>query len=472
MSLLLDALKKAAADKEKGGVVSTEQQTAETELNQSETELLPEVFDELSEEIDEPKKEELETLPSLDEEIELDLPEEFDQLDEKISKELPEDLETETEKEAVLELEVNDEISQSVASTDNEEPEQEIKSVEEVVNKAQEDKLLEGVQTPAEKEVLLPPYNHNDARKILEVSQKRYRNNQRVMYYGMYIFAALLFFVASYLYYTAETLDNSQRPAFKPSLINNKSAINEIKEADDSKQKSVAAFTEKTEKKNSVTEVISKKAEVKKEAAVTEKKITILKQKRPDPISVLLQKAYQHYQSARYQQADNIYQQVLVRDKRQRDALLGRAAVAVIEERYAFAKKLYQQALHYYPKDSIAKSALVDLAKKEFTVANESQLNLLLREDPDAAHVHFSLGLIYAKQGRIKESQQAFFDAYALEKKADYAFNLAVMLEKLGQSKVALNYYKKASDLSDSSVIHFDEKLVLHRIEQLEASHE
>jgi len=474
MSLLLDALKKAASDKEKGEANSAEQQASDSELNQSEKSEAgaphSEVFDELSDHADEPEKEGLESLPSLDEEIELDLPEEFEELkDRSLEEELQE--ESKPEKEVVLELEAAEEILEQDVPTDQGQIEQEGQDTDELVNKAQENKMLEDKQSSTEQEVFLPPYSHNDARRILEVSQKRYRNNQRTMYYGMYIFSALLFFVASYLYYTAETLDNSQRPAFKPSFVrNNKLADNELKAIDNSKPPSIAAVSEESIQKNTVAKVAVKKEKI--EVAKKPKKITIIKQNKPDPISELLHKAYQYYQSAQYQQADKIYQQVLTRDKRQRDALLGRAAIAVVDEQYTFAKKLYEQVLHYYPKDSIAKSALVDLTKKEISVANESQLNLLLRADPEAAHVHFSLGLVYAKQGRTKESQQAFFDAFSLEKKADYAFNLAVMLEKLGQSKVALTYYKKASRLSDDHVIHFDEKLVLNRIEQLEAAHE
>ena len=459
MSLLLDALKKAAADKEKSDTVSSDKLAPESEINNPD-----------NHQTNEPDKEELESLPSLDEEIELELPEEFEKFEDKDSEEILAE-EPEPEKEVILELEAADEVPMQVASTDNKKIEEENDDTEELVNKAQENKLLAGEQSSIEQELSLPPYNHNDARRILEVSQKRYRNNQRAMYYGMYIFSALLFFVASYLYYTAETLDNSQRPSFKPSYVNNTKSVADVMNAgEDAKGISVVAANEQSAQKNIVTKALVKKQ--KTVAAIKPKKISITRQKKPDPISVLLNKAYQYYQSAQYQPADKIYQKVLSRDKRQRDALLGRAAIAVIDQQFSFSKKLYQQVLHYYPQDSIAKSALVDLAKKEVTVANESQLNLLLRKDPGAAHVHFSLGLVYAKQGRLKESQQAFFDAFALDKKADYAFNLAVMLEKLGQSKVALKYYKKASDLSDGSVVHFDEKLVLNRIEQLEAVHE
>ncbi|MCK4708310.1 MAG: hypothetical protein KAU21_06820, partial [Gammaproteobacteria bacterium] len=222
----------------------------------------------------------------------------------------------------------------------------------------------------------------------------------------------------------------------------------------------------------SAAKVVAKKASVRTTKVKTNKKITIIKKQKDDAISVLLQKAYRHYQAAEYEAADKLYRKVLLRDQRQRDALLGRAAIAVVNRQLTNAKVFYQQLLHYYPKDSIASSALVDLAKQQVSVSNESQLNLLLRENPEAAHVHFSLGLLYEKQNRIKESQQAFFNAFALEKNPDYAFNLAVMLDKLGQPKAALSYYKQATSLADKTTIHFNEKIVLDRIEMLEAGDE
>jgi len=489
MSLLLDALKKAAADKEKSGNKEDENHAAEVETTSMSEDELPSIDDEIYQapEIDEEliasdstdspedKSTEEHTEASI-EDLDLELDDDFD-LAEKNAVDLEENAETTAEEpDGKTEADIENNIEPATAD----EPVSDVhvsaeeKYIEKIqAEKVQAEKVADQAAINETGFVPLPEYNSNDARKILEVSQKRYRNKQRVMYYGMYVFAALLFFVGSYLYYTTEALDNSKQPRFKPNF--NPTTVTSPKKTEQTASVKTQVVTAKTTipiEKNTQL-VVNKKAPVAtRKAATPAKTITIVKQNKPDPLSVLLQRAYKAYQSAQYQDADNLYQQVLRRDARQRDALLGKAAIAIVNDQYAQAKSYYQQVLYLYPKDSIAKSALVDLLKKQLSVANESQLNVLLRENPQAAHVHFSLGLLYARQERLKQSQQAFFDAYSIEKKADYAYNLAVMLDKLSQSKAALTYYKKASELADQEVNHFSEKSVLDRIEQLEAEHE
>jgi len=472
MSLLLDALKKAAEEKENNKPGTGETDSPDNKVAQ-ENDSAPGVDEHLvlEEELD------LE-LPDLDlaEAIEEEaLSEELVATDE-IAKD---DKATETvladEAEPEPEPEQVDQELDSIEA--NNEPVEELMPEEIPVQKTETKQTSVTAMAAPENKVneplTQPDYSHSDARKILEVSQKRYRNNQRMAYYGLYAFAAILFFAGSYLYYTAEILDNSDKLTFKK---NNKVRVYE-KTAEEKKieqqviiAKAKLAEIDTSKNKNSTAKVIKKK--VSKIAVKKPKAISITKTKKEDPISVLLQKAYQHYQAAEYPQSDTLYKQILIRDIKQRDALLGVAAIAVVNKDFTQAKKYYQQLLRYYPGDSIATSALVDLTKQQTTVASESQLKLLLREDPNAAHVYFSLGLLYAKQSRIKESQQAFFDAFSRHKKADYAYNLAVMLDKLGQEKAALSYYKQASDISDKGVSHFNEKLALERIMQLEGKNE
>ena len=462
MSLLLDALKKAAEDKEKSGNDGGDVLIQNTASNNNEVD--KEGVDQESVIPDTSEGHESNTI---EEELELELPEVFDEI------------------ESVPDLDEQAEAVETVSeigSSDVEDSPLEI--IEEKVEPAPIENSAvdfdsQNIESAAHQEedlyetdMQLPSYDHNDARKILAVSQNRYRNTQRMMYYGMYTFSALLFFIASYFYYTTEILDNSDKPIFKVS--NRMSTQHQGNKTSGLSTDTIMKTPESASIDAGVVKNFStKKASVKRVAVKSNKsptkKITIIKNNKEDPVSVLLQKAYQHYQSAEYLQADKIYQKVLIRDQRQRDAILGRAAIAVVSKKFDSAKRFYQQLIHYYPKDSVASAALVDLLTKEVTVANESQLNLLLRENPDAAHVYFSLGVLYEKQNRLKESQQSFFNAFSLNKKADYAFNLAVSLDRLGQAKAALSYYKQASELSDKSIIHFDEKTVLSRIETLEA---
>lgn len=475
MSLLLDALKKAAEDKEKAGSEIVDSEKVVIEQNSEDA---PEVNEELflSDEID--------MVDSLEEEnLDLDLSHEIDD-SELIDAELEAPvLESAVEKspESLVGAVVKVPVETVVKTEVENKPEETLAEktiVEPVVAKAEVTEVLsiepKSTGNVYKTDANRPEYNHSDARKILEVSQKRYRSSQRMVYYGLYAFAALLFFAGSYLYYTAEILDNSDKPVFKE---NSRVAVNpktvEEKKIEHQVMMAKAKLSEmdEIESKNLTVELVKKK---KPKVVIKQKpkKIVITKQKRSDPISVLLQNAYQYYQAGEYRLADDLYKKILLRDKRLRDALLGRAAISIVNKNYVLARRIYQEVLHYYPRDSIAASALVDLKRQELTTANESQLNTLLNNNPKAAHVHFSLGLLYAKQGRVKESQQAFFDAFTLDKKADYAYNLAVMLEKIEQPKAALSYYKQASNLSDNTVIHFDEKLVLERIAKLEGNDE
>ena len=77
----------------------------------------------------------------------------------------------------------------------------------------------------------------------------------------------------------------------------------------------------------------------------------------------------------------------------------------------------------------------------------ESRLKNLIAEQPTAAIAHFTIGSLYAQQGRWKEAQQAFFLAHTYEPtNADTLFNLAVSLDHLHQAKLARQYYEQAID--------------------------
>lgn len=476
MSLLLDALKKAAEDKQKAEA----KHSANPELPADnklpvEDDALEIVEPDSAEEIvldEELIQADLSQQQDRPEELELDLPDEFDEALNESEVSLAENsVGVVDENRSASDAAVSPEpVSHAQAEVPEAKPA--VPRLEAVSESGKPKKELRLDDTQIFR-VASAGYDHDDARKILQVSQKNYKNKQHAVYYGMFVFAGLLFFAASYLYYIMQTLDNDQAQALQSlqrakqsALVSRKPAVLTSEEAATAEAVTgQAANVEQAAERNTAASTVAPAKKVAKPA----KQITISKQKKADPISVLLAQAYVHYQAAEYSKADAIYQQILQRDARQRDALLGRAAIAVRNSQLSDARTWYQYLLQLDPKDSIAKSALVDLTNKELSVADETKLNLLLRDNPEAAHVHFSLGLLYAKQKRLSESQQAFFNAFSLDKKADYAFNLAVSLDRLGKINAALLYYKQASELADQSIIHFDEKVVLKRIETLEA---
>ena len=59
------------------------------------------------------------------------------------------------------------------------------------------------------------------------------------------------------------------------------------------------------------------------------------------------------------------------------------------------------------------------------------------------------LGNVYAEQSQWSQAQQSYFQAHHLEPgNPDYAYNLAVGLDHLRQAKLALNYYRRAAELT------------------------
>lgn len=150
--------------------------------------------------------------------------------------------------------------------------------------------------------------------------------------------------------------------------------------------------------------------------------------------------AYRSFQQGDYRAAEEGYRRMLQQDARNRDALLGMAALAMKRGAGAEAAQFYRQILSLYPRDEVAQSALYSL-----TPANESSeagLRQLSAQQADAA---FALANLYAGQNRWSEAQGAYFQALSLDAgNADYAFNLAISLEHLQENKSAARYYRQA----------------------------
>jgi Tfp pilus assembly protein PilF len=166
-------------------------------------------------------------------------------------------------------------------------------------------------------------------------------------------------------------------------------------------------------------------------------------------VSPVLMRAYNAYLAGKDNEAQNLYKQVLQRDTRNIDALLGLGAIAERQGRMNDAFGWYQKVLELDPKNAIALSAYASGAPDDQSKA--LKLKQMLAENPKDANTNANLGAYYAEQLQWSEAQQAYFEAYRYNASAENAFNLAVSLDQMGKPALALPYYQQALSLAATS---------------------
>jgi Flp pilus assembly protein TadD len=185
-------------------------------------------------------------------------------------------------------------------------------------------------------------------------------------------------------------------------------------------------------------------------------------------INPTLMSAYEAYNAGNDSESQKLYKQVLQRDVRNVDALLGLGAIASRQGRVADANGWYGKVLEIEPRNNIAQSAILEnqlqiSGSQGNTQDTESRLKNMLDKQPDDTNLHIALGNFYAEKSQWSSAQKAYFDAYRLNSNADNAFNLAVSLDHMGKPKLALPYYQRALELASSNS-NIDKDALLARI--------
>lgn len=197
--------------------------------------------------------------------------------------------------------------------------------------------------------------------------------------------------------------------------------------------------------------------------------IQIQKQFENDGIFNMLTAAYQAYQSGDLGTAWQRYREVLQKDAKNRDALLGMAAIAQQQGQDDAAMQYYRQVLLLDPRDPVAQAGMSAFSTGD-AAGKESRLKQSISQTPQSAALHFALGNLYTEQSRWGDAQQAYFNAIRLEPgNAQFAFNLATSLDHLGQRKLAAQYYAQALQIDTTGNAGFDRVQTQQRLNQLTA---
>jgi tetratricopeptide (TPR) repeat protein len=190
----------------------------------------------------------------------------------------------------------------------------------------------------------------------------------------------------------------------------------------------------------------------------------------PPRVSAELASAYTALRAGNYPEARRQYAAVIANDSMNLDARLGLATALARSGDNAGAAREYRRALEIDPRNSTALAGLLVLSDQNNLSALEVELKTLMAKSPDSAPLSFALGNVYAAQSRWTEAQQAYFDAFRFEpENADYIYNLAVSLDQLKQTKLALDYYQRALTAAAKGGSQFDRAQASRRANELKS---
>lgn len=264
-----------------------------------------------------------------------------------------------------------------------------------------------------------------------------------------------------------ETLIQTVKPSNKKQntqVFNNENLTeNEVMQDEMRIEKSAKVQSSQLSSANQPKQNASKVVEI-EEIASKSASIQVSKTKPELGVNPILMDAFNAYNVGNDAVASKLYRQVLQRDLRNVDALMGLGAIAQRQGRVADANGWYAKVLEVEPRNALATSAILDSQPQNDVASNESRIKNMLAKQPDDANLHATLGNFYADLNQWPAAQQAYFDAYRLNASADNAFNLGVSLDQLGKPKLALPYYQRALELSQSTASKIDKVTLEARI--------
>ncbi|MCB1904270.1 MAG: hypothetical protein KDI18_09295 [Gammaproteobacteria bacterium] len=199
-------------------------------------------------------------------------------------------------------------------------------------------------------------------------------------------------------------------------------------------------------------------------------RITIKKRQVRNLEQARLTRGYAALRRRELEKAALIFKQNLKGNPDSIKGVLGLASVAEMRGDAEQAERLYRKVLQIEPGNLHAITAIIQRGAGTDPVRKGQQLDKLIERHPVNADLRYLKGNLHASNQRWREAQADYFKALELDgTNPDYAYNLAISLEHIGQPSIALTYYRLALELAQNRNARFAPEQVRTRIEQIQA---
>jgi len=186
-----------------------------------------------------------------------------------------------------------------------------------------------------------------------------------------------------------------------------------------------------------------------------------------------LSSGYQALLAGDYRQARQEYQNVLAENPKQIDALLALAKIYSDENDILAAQRFYERILDIDASNALAQLGLLHTFRRQGAGERLKLLQQLVEKYPQSSQIVASLGHELAQQSKWRLAQQAYFKAFSLNPdNPQYAYNLAVSLDRMEKYDAARRLYQQALKLHKSSGVALDIETVKQRLSQLGGDHD
>lgn len=156
---------------------------------------------------------------------------------------------------------------------------------------------------------------------------------------------------------------------------------------------------------------------------------------------------YSALSSGQHEAAISLYKKALKEEPRNADALFGLATAYQRSGQNAQARTVYGRLLKLYPDHLEGLNNFIVLAAQESPEETLMLLSELERQRPEFSPIPAQIGMIHYRSGNLAEAARNLHRAIALDPtNLSYRYNLAVILDQMGDTASAMGLYKQLLD--------------------------